>query len=538
MFRKFALGATALAVLAACGEQYGNVPSKDALTRSGETRTVVSSPNVAALTAAAEANRRHYQTFHAPDAQETYTPIDPNPVLRVNDEPVSTFSIDVDTAAYANVRRFLRAGDAPPPDAVRIEELINYFSYAYPVPESTEQPFTVTTEMAPAPWNPDTLLLHVGLKGYEVVRAERPAANLVFLVDVSGSMDSPEKLPLVKRSLKMLTDELGPDDSIALVVYAGAAGVVLEPTPGSEKRKIGAALRRLEAGGSTAGGAGIELAYALAEESFDPDKINRVILATDGDFNVGVADPRQLKTLIEKKRETGIALSALGYVTGNYDDATMETLTNAGNGNAAYIDSMLEARKVLVDELNSTLLTIAKDVKVQIEFNPAVVAEYRLIGYENRVLREQDFTDDRIDAGDIGAGHSVTALYEITLVGGERRRLADLRYAPEAPVATGNTDELGFLKLRFKRPDADTSEPIERPLLVAEIGDDLAATSDDFRFAAAVAGFGQLLRGGALMGDYSQDDVVALANSARGDDPWGYRADFVQLARVAETLSN
>lgn len=245
-----------------------------------------------------------------------------------------------------------------------------------------------------------------------------------------------------------------------------------------------------------------------------------------------------MKTLIEKKRETGIALSALGYGTGNYDDATMEALTNAGNGNAAYIDSMLEARKVLVEELNATLLTIAKDVKVQIEFNPAVVAEYRLIGYENRVLREQDFTDDRVDAGDIGAGHSVTALYEITLAGGEGRRLADLRYQPATPVATGNAGELGFLKLRFKRPDADTSEPIERPLLVAEIGDDLAATSENFRFSAAVAGFGQLLRGGELMGDFSQDDVAALANAARGDDPWGYRADFVQLARVAESLEN
>ena len=466
---------------------------------------------------------------------ETYDEIVSNPVTAAAEEQVSTFSVDVDTAAYANVRRFLEAGQLPPQDAVRIEELINYFDYDYPASRSLERPFAVTTELAPTPWNSKTHLLHIGIKGYEVARRERPPANLVFLVDVSGSMDSPDKLPLVQRSLEMLTKELRAEDRVALVVYAGAAGVVLEPTAGDRKAKILEAIRNLRAGGSTAGGAGLALAYDLAAENAGEDKANRVILATDGDFNVGITDPDALVDFISEKRAGGVALSVLGYGTGNYNDALMEGLSNAGDGNAAYIDSLKEARKVLVEEMSATLLTIARDVKVQIEFNPANVAEYRLIGYENRLLRRQDFTDDRVDAGDIGAGHSVTALYEIALTGAGGARLPALRYQT-AEAAPDFSEELAFLKLRFKRPQSDASEPIERIVRRSELSDSLAATSYDFRFAAAVAAFGQLLRGGNLMEDFTMADAVALARDARGEDPWGYRAEFVQLARLAESL--
>jgi Ca-activated chloride channel family protein len=465
--------------------------------------------------------------------RETYAPIESNPVTSVAERPVSTFSVDVDTAAYANVRRFIENGAAPPTDAVRVEELINYFSYDYPVPDSPDRPFAVTTELAPTPWNAKTHLLHIGLKGYELPRRERPPANLVFLIDVSGSMDSDDKLPLVVRSLKMLTRELGPKDRVAIVVYAGSTGVVLEPTSGRKKTKIKAALDSLRAGGSTAGGEGIQLAYALAEENFDPEHANRVILATDGDFNVGVTDPGRLEDLIARKRESGISLSILGFGTGNYNDALMERLSNAGNGNAAYIDNLMEARKVLVEEINATLFTIAKDVKIQVEFNPTQVAEYRLIGYENRLLRRQDFTDDKVDAGDIGAGHSVTAIYEIALVGSGGERLPKLRYqSPAADSARG--EELAYLKLRYKLPDSDSSQPMDHVIRRSDVADSLAASSSDFRFAAAVAAFGQLLRGGELMGRFSMQDVIALARDGRGDDPWGYRSEFLQLARLVE----
>jgi len=467
--------------------------------------------------------------------REKYDPIESNPVTRVVERPISTFSIDVDTAAYANVRRFLEGGQMPPKDAVRVEELINYFSYDYPVPEDLDPPFSLVTELAPTPWNSRTHLLHIGIKGYEVEQEERPAANLVFLVDVSGSMNHPDKLPLVKRSLEMLTKELQPSDRVAIAVYAGAAGVVLEPTPGDEKSTILSALDKLQAGGSTAGGEGLELAYALADESFDEDRVNRVILATDGDFNVGLTDPRQLEDLIVEKRESGVSLSILGYGTGNYHDALMERLSNAGNGNAAYIDSLKEARKVLVEEMNATLLTIAKDVKIQIEFNPEQVAEYRLIGYENRLLRSQDFTNAKVDAGDIGAGHSVTAIYEIALTGSGGERLPDLRYQP-AGETDRHSEELAFLKLRYKQPESGISQPIEKIIGRSEILAGIEAASQNFRFAAAVAAFGQLLRGAELMEDYTLADAAALAQSARGEDPWGYRSEFLQLARLAQSL--
>ncbi len=477
------------------------------------------------------------QPAYSPQDREKYDPIVSNPVTRVAEKPVSTFSIDVDTAAYANVRRFLEEGRMPPRDAVRVEELINYFRYDYPAPDSLDAPFSLATELAPTPWNTRTHLLHIGIKGYEVERDERPDVNLVFLVDVSGSMNHPDKLPLVKRSLQMLAKELRPGDRVAIAVYAGAAGVVLEPTPGDERRKILAALERLRAGGSTAGGAGLELAYALAEESFDAARVNRVILATDGDFNVGVTDPRQLVDLITEKRESGIALSVLGFGAGNYQDALMERVSNAGNGNAAYIDSLKEARKVLVEEMNATLLTIAKDVKIQIEFNPAQVAEYRLIGYENRLLRRQDFRNDQVDAGDIGAGHSITAIYEIALTGRGGARLPDLRYQ-KGMAGDSYSEEIAFLKLRFKPPKSDRSQAVSKPIFYDERSENLSTASENFRFAAAVAAFGQLLRGGELMEDYTLADAIELAKGARGADPWGYRSEFLQLVHLAESLGN
>ncbi len=517
--------AASLAVLVACENEAGLMTDRSR------------APGLVEPTVARFAATTDKVSYEQPvQDRESYAPIESNPIQRVTESPVSTFSIDVDTAAYANVRRFIEAGQMPPRDAVRVEELINYFSYDYPIPTDPERPFSVTTELAPTPWNPRTHLLHVGLKGYELERAERAPANLVFLVDVSGSMQSQDKLPLVKRSLQLLTRELGPDDRVAIAVYAGAAGVVLEPTAGDDKRTIKAALDKLEAGGSTAGGAGIRLAYALAEENFDPEAINRVILATDGDFNVGVTNPQRLQDLIAKKRDSGIALSVLGFGTGNYNDDLMERLSNHGNGNAAYIDNLNEARKVLVDELNSTLMIIAKDVKIQIEFNPAVVAEYRLIGYENRLLRRQDFTDDRVDAGDIGAGHSVTALYEIAFTDGGGTQIPDLRYQTTTVPADTNSDEIAFLKLRYKAPESNTSRPIEQAIMRDEVLESIDATSKNFRFAAAVAAFGQLLRGGALMSDYELADAIQLARDARGEDGFGYRSDFVQLARLAESL--
>ncbi|MGE0622331.1 MAG: von Willebrand factor type A domain-containing protein [Pseudomonadales bacterium] len=477
--------------------------------------------------------------------REAYTHFDTNPVHLVAESPVSTFSIDVDTASYANVRRLLNQGALPRQDAVRVEEMINYFSYAYPAPASTETPFSVYTEVGPSPWHPSRHLLHVGIKGYEIPEADLPPANLVFLIDVSGSMQSPDKLGLLKSSLTMLAKRLSADDRLAIAVYAGAAGTVLESTPGSERAKILAAIEALTAGGSTNGGAGIRLAYALAEQGFIADGINRVILATDGDFNVGTTDTEALKNLVEEKRASGVALTVLGFGGGNYNDALMQELAQIGNGNAAYIDTLNEARKVLVEEIGSTLNMIAKDVKIQIEFNPATVAEYRLIGYETRHLNREDFNNDAVDAGDIGAGHTVTALYEIALTGSEGALVDPLRYgSTDSNARTGSTDragapaaELAFLKLRYKLPDSDTSRLITRPIERSSIIGDLARTSDNYRFSAAVAGFGQLLRGGQYTGEFDLAAAERLAVDARGSDAEGYRGEFLGLVRMAEALS-
>jgi Ca-activated chloride channel family protein len=472
-----------------------------------------------------------------PTDRENYAQIEDNPVKRAAEQPVSTFSIDVDTGSYANVRRFLNSGRLPPHDAVRVEELINYFDYDYPLPDGRQPPFRVSTELAPAPWNPKTLLLAVGIKGYDLPKTELPPANLVFLVDVSGSMQNPAKLDLLKPALKLLVRQLRPQDKVAIAVYAGAAGMVLEPTSGGQKAKIEAALDRLSAGGSTNGGAGIQLAYNLAREGFVKDGVNRVILATDGDFNVGTVNFQALKNLVETQRKSGIALTTLGFGAGNYNDRLMEQLADAGNGNHAYIDTLQEANKVLVEQMSATLLTIAKDVKIQIEFNPALVEEYRLIGYENRVLRREDFNNDAVDAGDIGAGHTVTALYEIALKGGGGSLTEPLRYGqPAVADSAARGDEIAFLRLRYKQPDGDASRLQEWPIRRDQAAKDWKGASERFRFAAAVASFGQLLRGGRYTASFGYDEVLALARGARGDDPFGYRGEFLTLVGLAKSL--
>ncbi len=469
---------------------------------------------------------------------ENYGDFDDNRVIQVAQQPVSTFSIDVDTGAYSNVRRFLNGGQLPPRDAVRTEELVNYFSYDEAMAPESNAPFGLATEMGPSPWNEGRHLLRVGVRAPEPAQGELPASNLVFLVDVSGSMNSPDKLGLLKTSLKLLAERLDAEDRVAIVVYAGASGVVLDPTAGNETGAIDRALDRLQAGGGTNGAAGIELAYQLARASFIEGGINRVLLATDGDFNVGLTDFDALVELVERQRESGIGLTTLGFGTGNYNDHLMEQLADAGNGNHAYIDTLNEARKVLVDEASSTLQTVAWDVKIQLEFNPAWVSEYRLIGYENRMLETEDFNNDRVDAGDIGAGHTVTALYELTLAGSANRAADPLRYGAVAPAAeTADTgEELGYLKLRYKQPGADESLLIGRPLLASDRKERLEDTSEDFRFAVAVAGFSQLLRDNPGIGDFDYEQVLALATPARGDDPFGYRGEFLNLVRTAQVL--
>lgn len=466
---------------------------------------------------------------------EKYQKLVTNPVIQVADQSTSTFSIDVDTGAYSNVRRFINAGTLPPADAVRVEELLNYFSYDYATPESTDTPFSIHTELASSPWNTNTRLLHIGLKGYNVDEENRPPANLVFLIDVSGSMADANKLGLLKSSIKMMTKDLNESDRVSIVVYAGASGVVLEPTAGNDFRAISGALKQLNAGGSTNGEAGIELAYSMAEQSMNKDSINRIILATDGDFNVGINNIDQLKKLIEQKRQSGIALTTLGFGTGNYNDHLMEQLSNVGNGSYAYIDTLNEARKVLSEELTSTLLTIAKDVKIQIEFNPAQVSEYRLLGYVNRRLANEDFANDKVDAGEIGAGHTVTALYEIALTGEGGEWNTASRYQ-----ATANNDSLGNeiaeVRLRFKQPDGDTSELITRLIKRSSLIAELSDTSDNFRFSAAVAGFGQLLRQNKYLTDFGYTDAAELASAAKGTDRFGYRTELVQLIDLANSL--
>jgi len=470
--------------------------------------------------------------------RENYQHFNDNPVKQTASQPVSTFSIDVDTGAYANVRRLLNRGNLPIEDAVRIEELVNYFSYDYPQPEGNH-PFSMTTELSTTPWNKDTLLLHVGIQGKDIAKQTLPASNLVFLVDVSGSMHSPNKLGLLKTSMKLLSKQLRPQDKVSIVVYAGASGVVLPPTAGDQTASIYQALDQLTAGGSTNGAAGIKLAYQMAQQGFVKEGINRVILATDGDFNVGTTNFNSLIGLIKDKRNSGISLTTLGFGMGNYNDHLMEQLADAGNGNHAYIDTINEAQKVLVDEMSSTLHTIAKDVKIQIEFNPSLVSEYRLVGYENRLLRREDFNNDKIDAGEIGAGHSVTALYEVSLVGSKGNLHDPLRYGINNNLAKSiKNNELAFLRLRYKQPSSDKSTLVEQAITRRHIQTNLVNTSDRFRFSASVAAFGQQLRGANYLKDYGYSDILELARQSRGDDPFGYRGEFVKLVNLAKSLDS
>ena len=463
-----------------------------------------------------------------------------NRFQQVKEQPVSTFSIDVDTASYAFVRASLSRNVLPQPAAVRPEEMINYFPYDYARPQSAAQPFTSNIAVFPSPWTAGRKLVRIGIRGYAVQQATRPHANLVFLIDTSGSMNAPDKLPLLKRSLSMLVDRLDANDHVAIVTYAGSAGTVLEPTPASARQKIVAALDRLDAGGSTAGAEGIRQAYALAAAHFDPKGVNRVMLATDGDFNVGITDTEELKGYIERQRDKGIFLSVLGFGMGNYNDALMQALAQNGNGAAAYIDTIGEARKALVEEASATLFPIAKDVKIQVEFNPATVAEYRLVGYETRMLAREDFDNDRVDAGDVGSGQTVTALYEIVPVGGPRA-LPDLRYAVRGvgkPAATATSaNEYGFLKIRYKAPKSERSQLISTPISRASEVARFADAPQDARFATGVAAFAELLRGGRYGGTMGYDDVLRIATGARGTDDYGYRSEFIQLVRAAKTAS-
>ena len=481
---------------------------------------------------------------------ERYSRIQENGFKRVADEALSTFSIDVDTASYSNVRRFLTNGQLPPADAVRIEEMINYFKYDYPQPKGND-PFSVNTEISTAPWAPKNKLVRIGLKGKDVAEAKRPASNLVFLLDVSGSMNSPEKLPLLKSSLKLLVDRLREKDRVGIVVYAGSEGIALESTSGSQKAKILEALDRLEAGGSTNGAAGIQAAYKMAEKHFIKDGVNRVILATDGDFNVGTTSEGELEKLIEQKAKSGVFLTTLGFGSGNYNDSMMTKLAGKGNGNAAYIDTLKEAQKVLVEQAGGTLQTIAKDVKIQVEFNPKHVQAYRLIGYEKRMLAKEDFNDDKKDAGEIGAGHTVTALYEIVPPGVEIPKSApkvdELKYqknetkpttdeAAGASAPSNGSDELLTVKLRFKKPDGNTSAKIEVP--VKNESKPFEASSSDMKFAAAVAGFGMILRDSELKGTITLDDVIELtaSNSKIGGKIDDTRLELIELARKTREL--
>jgi Ca-activated chloride channel family protein len=457
----------------------------------------------------------------------------------VRETPVSTFSIDVDTASYSFARASLNRNALPQPGSVRTEEFINYFPYGYAAPTSPDMPFRTTVAVFPSPWVAGRKIVQVGIKGYAVAPATRPRANLVFLIDTSGSMDAPNRLPLVKQSLSMLVTQLESTDRVAIVTYAGRAGTALEPTAASEKSKILNVVENLSAGGSTAGAEGIRQAYQLAERNFDPDGVNRVVLATDGDFNVGITNRDELKGFIERQRTKGIYLSILGFGMGNYNDALMQALAQNGNGVAAYIDTINEARKVLVEEATSTLIPIAKDVKIQVEFNPATVAEYRLVGYETRLLNRDDFTNDKVDAGDVGSGQTVTALYEIVPVGGPRTA-DDLRYGAQPAEAAGssvNASEYAFVKIRYKLPKSDVSD-----LISTQVGrsNEYARFDEapvDARFAASVAVFAEILRGGRHTGTFGYDDVLRIASAARGDDPFGYRAEFLQLVRAAKTAS-
>lgn len=519
-------------------DRYENVPVMVTGTNTGKVQSLPAPPPppppyvpppvsyVAQPAADAAAKRAAPGYVYTAEDRERYAGKEVASIKAVADEPVSTFSVDVDTGSYANVRRFLTQGQLPPADAVRTEEMINYFRYDYPLPQDRSKPFSVTTDMAITPWNADTRLLRIGIKGFDVPASERPPANLVFLVDVSGSMNSADKLPLVKSALSMLADRLGPKDKVSIVVYAGAAGIVLDPT--NNATFVKQALDCLEAGGSTAGGQGMELAYATARRHFIKGGVNRVIMATDGDFNVGISSNEGIEAIVKKNREAGITLTTLGFGQGNYNEAMMERVADVGNGNYAYIDSALEAQKVLDEEMASTIFTIAKDVKIQLEFNPQAVKEYRLIGYENRLLAEEDFDNDKVDAGDIGSGHQVTALYEVVPVNGKGWK-PERRYAENRVLEPwGTASEMGWLKLRYKLPDGDTSMLIQQPV-AASLLSKARAPAGDMAFVTAVAAYGQKLRGDKQLGNYSWADIRALAGKQTGY----LREEFVKLTGLA-----
>ena len=485
-------------------------------------------PSVAPSASVAPAPADRFLQRAEPDT-EAFPDATPNTLKVTLETPVSTFSIDVDTASYAIIRSSLMGGQLPPDGAVRIEEMINYFPYDYSAPGTDGPPFRPGVTVIGSPWNPGTQLVHIAIQGRNPVVENRPPLNLVFLIDTSGSMQSADKLELLKQSLALMLPRLGAEDQVAIVAYAGSAGQVLAPTSATDQVTILAALDNLSAGGSTAGQAGLQQAYAVAEGMAGDGEVTRVILATDGDFNVGLSDPEALKRSIADKRETGTYLSVMGFGRGNLDDATMQALAQNGNGQAAYIDTLSEAQKVLVDQFTGALFPIANDVKIQIEFNPATISEYRLIGYETRILRREEFNNDKVDAGDIGAGHSVTALYEVTPVGSAAQLTDPLRYQPDQ--VAGESDELGFLKLRYKQPGATTSQLIEMPIRAG------GEASTDMMFGAAIAGFGQLLSNSPYLGNWGYDQAITLANTAKGDDPFGYRAEAVRLMRLAQSLS-
>lgn len=463
---------------------------------------------------------------------ERYPNATPNPVRRTAEEPVSTFSIDVDTASYANVRRFLNDGQRPPTDAVRVEELINYFDYGYQPPSGRQSPFATTVAVVPSPWSKQREILHIGLQGYELPASSQPPLNLVFLIDTSGSMESADRLPLARKAMNVLIDQLRPQDRVAMVAYAGSAGAVLAPTDGRQKLMMRCALTVLSAGGSTAGGQGLALAYDLAQQNFDPSAINRVVLLTDGDFNVGLSDPARLEDFVAEKRKSGIYLSVYGFGRGNYNDQMMQTLAQNGNGTAAYIDTLAEARRLFLRNLPASMFPIAQDVKIQVEFNPAQVSEYRLIGYETRLLNREDFNNDQVDAGEVGSGASVTALYEITRTGAPGS-VDPLRYQPEPP-AQGRGSELAFVKVRHQPPGGGDSQLMTRPVTGRDGHGALASAPEATRWALAVAAFGQKLRGDPwVSADFGWAEIETLAQSARGRDVDGDRAEFVTLVRSA-----
>ena len=483
-----------------------------------------------------------YSPAAAYDARETAPPVTnteryqkqpDQPVKAVAQEPVSTFSIDVDTGSYANVRRFLNDGGLPPEDAVRIEEIVNYFPYNYPLPTGTH-PFAIHTQTVDSPWQPEAKLIKIGIQAQDLAKKELPPANLVFLVDVSGSMDEPDKLPLVKKTLRILTEQLRPQDKVTLITYADGEALVLPPTSGDNKDEILRAINKLQAGGSTAGESALKMAYEQAQKAYVKNGINRILLATDGDFNVGVSSTDALKSMVAEKRKSGISLTTLGFGTGNYNEDMMEQIADAGDGNYSYIDNEKEAKKVLQHQLTSTLATVAQDVKIQVEFNPATVKEYRLVGYTNRTLRNEDFNNDKVDAGDIGSGHSVTAIYEI-IPQGKQGWLNESRYQ-KAPAASGGKNEYAFVKVRYKLPGQSTSKLIEQAVPAVSIP--LAQADEDTRLALAAASYAQALRGGEYNGKLDWDAIEQMAKQAKGKDPFGLQEEFVELVEIAKSLSS